>query len=682
MSSLSLVDGSILDVDGTVLWSGLPAQIGCEPGAPEGALFLTAQAEASSSRLLFGFGSCPKLAQFSACHRYEAYWMRPAAGERLRDVPAETQSLLVRLADQRWLLLVPLVDTLFRFSLRGNKKEDALTLVAETGDAYSPGLGGLAVYVAVGADPFELARTGAVQVNQRLGAGKLRRAKPVPKFADDFGWCTWDAFYQEVSEAKVRDGLERFRAGGVTPRFLILDDGWQSVARRATGEMRLTSFAANEKFPTGLMPLVKAAKADFGVRTFLVWHAVVGYWGGVDEHALPGYGVVDQTRQHCEGVLSHEPNCNQDWWGNVLGLVPADHIARFYDDYHRSLRAQGVDGVKVDSQAVLEAVSMRQGGRIALTRAYRSGLEASVARHFDGNLINCMSNAQETWYFSPASTLLRTSIDFFPTRPELHGAHLYANAQVGLWFGEFMQPDWDMFQSGHAWGAYHAAARALSGGPVYASDKPGVHDFELLKKLVCADGSVLRCESPGLPTLDVLCRDPTREDVLMKIWNRNGVAGFVGAFNARVASSEAAGPLLSGTLGPLDVPALEGQRFACYFQQSGELLEAAREQRFAVSLGERGFELCSIVPIERGFAAVGLADKFNSRGAVIRSHWVNDATHEIELRDGGVFLAFAERAPRGIEADGREVPFEYEPARKCLRATLDVGARRILRVRW
>ena len=26
------------------------------------------------------------------------------------------------------------------------------------------------------------------------------------------------------------------------------------------------------------------------------------------------------------------------------------------------------------------------------------------------------------------------------------------NAMVGMWFGQFVHPDWDMFQSGHAMG--------------------------------------------------------------------------------------------------------------------------------------------------------------------------------------------------------------------------------------
>ena len=70
-----------------------------------------------------------------------------------------------------------------------------------------------------------------------------------------------------------------------------------------------------------------------------------------------------------------------------------------------------------------------------------------------------------------------------------------------------MQPDWDMFQSSHPMGSYHAAGRAVSGGPVYVSDTPDAHDFKLLRKLVLSDGSVLRADNVGRPTRDCLFAD-------------------------------------------------------------------------------------------------------------------------------------------------------------------------------
>ncbi|HEY3816228.1 MAG TPA: Sip1-related alpha-galactosidase [Polyangiaceae bacterium] len=652
--------------------------IHAEPGAGEGGLFLGAAAKTSSSRHLFRLGAIPDLERYTLLHRYEPYWMKPKAGTRLADVPPETQFVLAKLRDGSWLLLVPLVGPAFRFSLRG-LKDDALELLAETGDSFAPGHGGLALYVATGPDPFALCREGARAVADKLGWGRLRRDKPLPDFVDQFGWCTWDAFYQEVSGARVREGLERFTEGGVKPRMMILDDGWQSAALAPTGEQRLTSFAANEKFEGGLAATVRMAKGEFGVTTFLAWHAVSGYWGGVDGARLPGYGVVDQTRQFGEGVLAHAPSFNHIWWGNVFGLVPAQHIGRFYDDYHRSLAAAGVDGVKVDSQAVLEGVAQHQGGRVGLTLAYREALEASVAKHFGGRLINCMSNAQETFYASRASTLLRTSIDFFPSMPETHGSHLFTNALVGLWFGEFMHPDWDMFQSGHAWGAFHAAGRAISGGPVYVSDKPGHHDFALLKKLVCSDGTVLRCDGPGLPTADTLGADPTSDGSLLKIWNRNGPAGVVGVYNAQYAPGRG-DALLRGTVGPADVDGLAGAEVAVYAHRAQSLDVVAGSARMAVALPERGFEIFTMVPVERGFAPIGLADKFNSAGAIARRGWVDDRRCELELRDGGDFLAWSRQAPAGVQIDGRPADFHYDPASKALRVAIAAPGRHTLRV--
>ncbi|HZU85596.1 MAG TPA: Sip1-related alpha-galactosidase [Polyangiaceae bacterium] len=656
---------------------------GASPGgdSSRAGLFLVARAAGTSSRHVFRAGSMPGLARFTVCHRYEPYWMRPAAGARLSEVPAETQFFLGRLVGGAYVLLVPLVGDLFRFSLRG-ATGDRFELLGETGDAFAPGDGGLALYVAAGEDPFALAREGARSVAARLGSGPMRRDKAVPDFVDKFGWCTWDAFYQDVSAGKVREGLERFAEGGVRPRWIILDDGWQSTARRATGESRLTSLSANDKFGGRLAPTIRAAKEEFGVERFLVWHSIVGYWGGVDGERLPGYGVVDQTRQFGEGVLAHAPAFNQVWWGNVVGLVPAAHVARFFDDYHRALRDEGVDGVKVDSQAVLEAVATRQGGRLALTRAYREALEASVERHFGGRIVNCMSNAQETWYGSPRSNVLRSSIDFFPRMPETHGGHLYTNAQVGLWFGEFLLPDWDMFQSGHEWGAYHAAGRAISGGPVYVSDQPGRHDFALLDKLVCSDGTVLRCDGPALPTLDTLLADPTREDTLLKIWNRNGATAVVGVFNAR-HSPDGPPVVLGGSVGPGDVPGFGAQRCACFAHRARSLEAVAGTERRPVRLAEREFELFTFVPIERGFAAIGLADKLNSAGAIAEARWTSDRACELALRDGGELLGWSESAPAAVDVgDGEPLAFTYDTGAFALRAVVPRRGRCVVRVRW
>lgn len=673
------VDSSLVAGE-RLLVAELDPELTVEPGGGDVGIFLRARASRSASRLLFNAGKLPGLRRYTLCHRYEPFWMKPAAGSLLRDVPAETQVLLGELTAGGWLLYVPLIDEPWRFSLRGHP-EGRLELLAETGDPHLGGHGGLALFLALGEDPFALLAAGARCVAERLGPRcRLREDKVLPDFVDVFGWCTWDAFYQDVSADGVHAGLTSLRAAGLEPRFVILDDGWQSVRTLPTGERRLTAFSPNEKFGHDLAPLIRQAKADFGVETFLVWHALNGYWGGVDGEALPGYSVLEQPRRFGEGVLTHMPRCNEDWWGGLVGLVPEASVQRFFDDYHRSLSAQGVDGVKVDSQATLEALGARQGGRVRLARVYREALEQSARRHFAGRLLNCMACAQEDFYGSPDSTLTRTSIDFFPKRPESHSAHLVTNAHVGLWFGQFMWPDWDMFQSAHEWGAFHAAGRAVSGGPVYVSDRPGEHDVQLLRQLVCADGSVLRADGPGLPTLSTLCTDPTREPVPLQIWNRCGRVGIIGVFHAFYAGGQAR--TVSGAVGPRDVPGLEGTRFACYAQVSGQLLELADTDSLRFSLAERQFELYWLSPIEHGVALLGLADKLNGPAAIRRVTAPEPGVLQLALADGGELIAFCEQAPSAVEAAGVPLAFRYDAGTRALRVPLTPSQALEVTLRW
>lgn len=43
------------------------------------------------------------------------------------------------------------------------------------------------------------------------------------------------------------------------------------------------------------------------------------------------------------------------------------------------------------------------------------------------------------------------------------------------------------------------------------SDKPGKHDFEIIKRLVLPDGAVMRAKYPGRPSRDCLFVDPVMD---------------------------------------------------------------------------------------------------------------------------------------------------------------------------
>ena len=319
---------------------------------------------------------------------------------------------------------------------------------------------------------------------------------------------------------------------------------------------------------------------------------------------------------------------------------------------------------------------------MALTRAYRKGLEDSVNKYFDGRLINCMANAMETYYCSPRSTDMRTSIDFWPRRPETHGQHLYCNAQVGVWFGEFMQPDWDMFQSGHPMGSFHAAGRAVSGGAVYVSDTPEAHNFDLLRKLVLSDGTVLRADNVGRPTRDCLFADVTREPVLLKVFNYNRDCAVLGLFNANYHSNQGDQKPIDGTVSPADAPGLKGEEFAAFSQARNRVWRCRRADREPVLLAEGAWDIVSFAPVDRGAAVLGLADKFNSTGAVMDQKWNRDGSLKVRLRDGGAFVAWTEKPPREVTADGKSVEFRHDPATGRLSAELPLGGQTTVLLRW
>jgi raffinose synthase len=222
-------------------------------------------------------------------------------------------------------------------------------------------------------------------------------------------------------------------------------------------------------------------------------------------------------------------------------------------------------------------------------------------------------------------------------------------------------------------GSYHAAGRAVGGCPVYVSDKPDQHNFDLLRKMVLPDGGILRATKTGRPTLDCLFHDPTSENVLLKIFNTNTVGGAIGVFNARFDGEPGKTAPISGSVSPADVYGLDGDQFAVYSHQARTLSAVSRDQKLPITLPELTWELFTVMPIEDGFAPIGLTNMLNSGGAVTSVRKLAHGGYEVALRGGGTFVAYSQKKPTKVEADGRPVEFEYDAAAKSLTVSLPVG---------
>lgn len=133
-----------------------------------------------------------------------------------------------------------------------------------------------------------------------------------------------------------------------------------------------------------------------------MWHAIIGYWGGV----RPGVAEMEHyDSKLCFPVSSPGMEWNEKCDAlkaitkNGVGLVHPEKVFNFYNELHSYLASAGVDGVKVDSQNILETLGAGHGGRVRLARKYHHALEASISRNFpDNGIISCMSHNTDGLY--------------------------------------------------------------------------------------------------------------------------------------------------------------------------------------------------------------------------------------------------------------------------------------------
>lgn len=717
-AGIAVQDGSLLalgakvlrEVRGNVLVT--PAAGG---GLTNGA-FLGVRSAPAASRSIFPVGKL-RDQRFVCTFRFKMWWMTQRMGSAGRDIPSETQFLLVEGSGGGeqpvvYTVFLPVLEGSFRAVLQGNAA-DELEICLESGDPDVESFqGSHLVFVGAGSDPFEVITSSVKAVERHLQTFSHREKKKMPDILNWFGWCTWDAFYTNVTAQGVKQGLQSLEKGGVSPRFVIIDDGWQSVAMDPVGiaclsdnsanfANRLTHIRENHKFQKngreghreddpakGLAHVVNEIKGKHQLKYVYVWHAITGYWGGVRPGAagMEHYGSKMQRPVPSPGVQKNE-RCDalDSMTANGLGLVNPDRAFSFYDELHSYLASAGIDGVKVDVQNVLETLGAGHGGRVMLARKYQQALEASVARNFpDNGIISCMSHSTDNLYSSKRSAVIRASDDFWPRDPASHTIHVASVAYNTVFLGEFMQPDWDMFHSVHPMAEYHAAARAVGGCAIYVSDKPGSHDFNLLKKLVLPDGSILRAKLPGRPTRDCLFSDPARDGKsVLKIWNLNEHSGVVGAFNCqgagwcRVAKKnlihDQQPGTVSGVIRAQDVEHLGrvadhgwNGDVVVYLHVGGEVVYLPKNALLPVTLRSREYEVFTVVPLKHlpngaSFAAIGLLGMFNSGGAVRELRFGGeDADVELRVRGSGTVGAYSSTKPTCVAVDSKAVGFSYD----------------------
>ena len=592
-----------------------------------------------------------------ASKRFKLYWGAPVFTSDFRYLPTSNQLLLWRrMQGDDYHLLVPLAgdgmvadigvsDINYRYEFRVS----ASSLARD----HTPRRVPLFAYAASG-DPYELPRD-AYETVFTAGDqyGRLRWDKSYPEMFRSLGWCSWNTYYKEVTADKVINSVRSLRDRKISVNFVLVDDGWLDVK-----ENKLAGFEGDRrKFPRGMQALARTLRDEYKIPHVGVWHTFQGYWDGV----------------HSDSDIAKRHKIFTGIDGKSLPDPRGQAGASFYQDWYSQLSSWGYDFVKIDNQS--------SNGKFTdgLIPLFTSGggtqrnIQEAALKHFvspaEGdarppglNVISCMEMTLENSFNWRYSNIARNSDDYLPEDSQNVKEHIYQNAYNAFWTSSFAYPDWDMFQSHDPRAENHAVARAISGGPVYFTDEPGKENVELLRRLVFSDGRLLMPDAPGQVTRDLLLTDPALEAVPLKIFStvtRSGyTAGTVAAFNVNKSAER-----VVGRLAATDIEGLKSAnnnppaRVAVYRRGDSRvtLLDAANPTT-PLTLDEYGFDLFTMVPVERGVAVFGLLDKFIGAAGVESVSFESERIAVVRLREAGDFGAWLAASPARVEIDGRALP--------------------------
>lgn len=444
------------------------------------------------------------------CHD-NLWWMMGSWPTKADELYPKTQGFLLE-KDGRHLSLVYLVGDLFR------AEEWIGGIFFDSGVDGFTKLSGPFLTVTAADDPitavennFEFARAKELMITP------LRREKEYPAVLENFGWCTWNAFYQDITSEKLYAKLDEFKEKNVPVKWIIIDDGW-SITR----DNKLCAFSADPvKFPEGLKECIRRIKEDYGIEAVGVWHNSSGYWQGIDPQSFLAKEFAD-----CLLPIHDSPN-------DVHLLVSDDpeRAFRFWDAWHSYLADCGVDFLKVDAQSSFRVHFQKNISAPAGSRSFHEALERSICKNFGGVVINCMGMDMDNVLTRPATSVSRNSEDYFPDLENGFSKHLRQNLYNSVWHSQLYYCDYDMWWTYKGDAVLSGVLRAISGGPVYISDELGETDPTMILPICGESGDICRLDNIACPTLDCIYTDCHVERRLVKACNSKDDAVALAIFN-------------------------------------------------------------------------------------------------------------------------------------------------------
>ncbi len=474
----------------------------------------------------------------------------------------------------------------------------------------------------------------------------LRKNKTYPDMFNYIGWCSWNASDNgaKLNNKLIETTARSFHKAGFPLGWMIIDDGWADVSQNP---VRLKSFTPNkDRFPDGFAPVVKTVKEKYGIRHVGVWHALNGYWFGIDKSSPLGKQYSASLFSWKDRFIPEAPVC-------YMVSPYTDSLLLFYRQWYAQLKAQGIDMVKVDNQSSTEKMFRGNYPIYEASSAMHKTLNKAVNEYFGENIINCMDMTNDAFYNFGTTAVARAVEDYFPYQKDQTynlqkgnaAAHVAQGLYNSLYFQQMVWPDLDMFESSHPYAAFHAIARALSSGPVYITDKPGKQNLDILRPLTFADGKIIRTNDPPHITDDCFFR--LQEKTPLKAYSFINGAVVLGVWNASDIDYMEGGFRIS------DFKNLKGDKFIAYEYFSKNYSVCSINESQTIKLRRMQCQYYNIVPVQNDVAAIGLVNKYNAPGTV-GSRTDRDKAVSFTVAEGGTFAVWSSKYPSEILVNGKK----------------------------
>lgn len=499
----------------------------------------------------------------------------------------------------------------------------------------------------MGRNPRDLIHEGWKLALESTGAvGRLKEEKgALPEWINTLGFVLDASGRRELSHEGIVSSVNELIGMGLTPGYVIIDEGWQQGARSPqdrSGRDSLINFQADmRRFPKGLRGVVDDLHR-LGVKHIGVWHGIMGHRGGIHPKLAKLYDLPpdDQGRY---------------FLGYDLGRT-----YHFFHDYYGFLRSQGVDFVKVGDQASLPSFS-RQGMDVTrLTSHLQEAIQSAASIQFSSPVLNgeCL-RPENLLYWASSSCASGTFENRFDGPMEV--IRLIRDGMAhSYWLSPMMHVNLPYWRNFPYFRETLAIYYSLSESMWTLSDIPDEESRELLKRAFLPSGKLIQSDAPFLLTGDSLFVDPCTRNTLYKGETHRGKTKVLGLFHLSEQITT-----YKGSISLSLIDGISAEKTAVYSYQRGFLGVFTVSDEISIILEPYQADILTLMPVEDGIAVIGSPYYYLMSGPIRHVNKEAGGLH-IQAWGSAPIAIYCERPVLEVKRNNEVVPWDYSSQNKLL----------------